>query len=165
MLTDKEDFLQNLSNNEGIIYKLARMYANDPEELKDMYQEVVLQAWKSWPRFKGQSKFSTWLYRICLNTLLTQKRKKNLMTYDSDLEAIAPSVGHSSVENEQVRALYAAIRTLAETDRALISLHLDGFHNPEIAEMTGISPNYVAVKLHRIKEQLEQRLKSPTYGY
>ncbi|MGZ5222324.1 MAG: RNA polymerase sigma factor [Chitinophagaceae bacterium] len=155
----EKDFLERVRENQGIIYKLVGLYASDAEEKKDLYQEVLLQAWKGWPSFRGEAKFSTWLYRICLNTILTQKRKANLVDYKDSLEAISPSVQHSSIQKEEVAGLQKAIRQLSETDRAIISLHFDGYDNGEISEILGITGNHVAVKLHRCKQQLTNLLK------
>jgi RNA polymerase sigma-70 factor (ECF subfamily) len=165
MAGDKSVFLRYIKENEAIIYKIAGLYAVDSHDLKDMYQETLYQAWKSWPTFRGDAKFSTWLYRTCLNTILTLRRKKSPAPYNGDLEAIAPAVAAQSTENEQSKALYRAIRALGETDKALISLHLEGFSNQEVAEIMGISTNYVGVKLHRVKEQLYKLLKTKEYGY
>jgi RNA polymerase sigma-70 factor (ECF subfamily) len=120
---------------------------------------VLLQSWKAWASFRNESKFSTWLYRICLNTLLTQKRKKHPVEYKDSLEEIAPSVNNTSTEKEDIARLQAAIKKLPETDRAIISLNLDGYDNREVAEILGISNNHVAVKLHRIKQVLATYLK------
>lgn len=147
-------FLQQVQQNQGIIYKLVSLYALDAEDKKDMYQEVLLQAWKAWPAFRGEAKFSTWLYRICLNTLLTFARKKSKVDYRESLEEVSPVIENRTDEKDAVRRLQKAIRGLAETDRAIISMHLDGYDNSEIAEITGISNNNVAVKLYRIKQQL-----------
>lgn len=147
-------FLQQVRENQGIIYKLVGLYARDAEEKKDLYQEVLLQAWKSWPSFRQEAKFSTWLYRICLNTIFTQKRKPQRLDYKESLEDVAAAVQNSVVQNEDVVRLRMAVRQLPETDRAIISMHLDGYENAEVAEMLGISNNHVAVKLHRIKQQL-----------
>ena len=152
-------FLQQVRQNQGIIYKLVSLYALDEEDKKDLYQEVLLQTWKAWPNFRGDAKFSTWLYRICLNTLLTHARAKKRIDYKESLEAVAPVVENKSVQNQEAQRLHLAIRRLAETDRAIISLHLDGSENSEIATITGISNNNVAVKLHRIKQQLANFLK------
>lgn len=152
------EFLSLIKENQGIIYKLAGLYAADAEEKKDFCQEIICQAWKGWPSFKGEAKFSTWLYRISLNTILTQKRRKKLIDYRDDLEPIASATEQNTVQRENSRRLRLAIRSLAETDRALISLHLDGYENGEIAEIIGISVNNVGVKLHRIKNQLAKRL-------
>lgn len=147
-------FLEAVRQNQGIIYKLVGLYANNSEEKKDLYQEVLLQAWKGWPSFRQESKFSTWLYRICLNTILTQQRKKHHIDYKDSLEELAPSIQNRVIEKEEVVRLRQAIRQLNETDRAIISMNLDGYDNLEIADMIGISNNNVAVKLHRIKQQL-----------
>lgn len=147
-------FLEQVRQNQGIIYKLVSLYANDAEEKKDLYQEVLLQAWKGWHTFRQESKFSTWLYRICLNTIFTQQRKKHRVEYKESLEAFSPAIQNGVFINEDVVRLRQAIRQLSETDRAIISMHLDGYENSEVADMLGISNNNVAVKLHRIKQQL-----------
>ncbi|HCL04706.1 MAG TPA: RNA polymerase sigma factor [Chitinophagaceae bacterium] len=153
-------FLEAVKNSQGIIYKLVGLYANDAEERKDLYQEVLLQSWKAWPTFRGEAKFSTWLYRICLNTILTQKRKVNRIDYLDSLEPVehlvTDATGHKKEEIERLRR---AIRSLSETDRAIVSMHLDGYENAEIAEVLGITVNHVAVKLHRCKQQLANLLK------
>lgn len=144
--------------NQGILYKLVGLYAADQEEKKDLYQEILLQAWRAWPAFRGEAKFSTWLYRISLNTILTQKRKPQRVDYKESLDLYSPKVAPVSERQMEVDRLRQAIRSLAETDRAIISLHLDGYDNGEIAAMIGITNNNVGVKLHRIKQQLADRL-------
>ncbi|MEO6547739.1 MAG: sigma-70 family RNA polymerase sigma factor [Ferruginibacter sp.] len=155
-------FLEQMRQNQGIMYKLVALYANDSEEKKDLYQEILLQAWKGWPAYRNEAKFSTWLYRICLNTILTLQRKKRPVHFKESLESfeiIAPSVPNGSLQKEDAARLQLAIRKLTETDRAIISLHLDGYENAEVADMIGISNNHVAVKLHRIKLQIANLLK------
>ena len=154
---DEAAFLEQIRANQGIIYKLVSLYANDSEHKKDLYQEILLQAWKGWPGFRGEAKFSTWLYRICLNTIFTQKRKKHLVDYKDSLEPLMLQTHSLEQREEQIR-LRRAIRELSETDRAIISMHLDGYQNAEIAEVMGISYNGVAVKLNRIKKQLANLL-------
>jgi RNA polymerase sigma-70 factor (ECF subfamily) len=154
------EFLTLIRENQGIIYKLVGLYARTEEEKKDFSQEIVLQAWKGWPSFRREAKFSTWLYRISLNTLLTMQRKKKLIDYRDDLETIPWASSPDQEYNEDSRRLYKAIRALPETEKALISLHLDGYAHPEIAEIMGISENHVAVKLHRIKSLLKQQLSN-----
>jgi len=154
----EQAFLEQIRANQGIIYKLVGLYAYDAEEKKDLYQEVLLQTWKSLDSFRGEAKFSTWLYRICLNTILTQKRKNSRIDFKESLEDLPVSVKNISEEKQDTIRLQQAIRKLAETDRAIISMHLDGYDNPEIAEVMGISNNHVAVKLHRIKQQLANLL-------
>jgi RNA polymerase sigma factor (sigma-70 family) len=156
---NEAEFLENIRSNQGIIYKLVGLYACDEEEKKDLYQEVLLQTWKAWPYFRNESKFSTWLYRICLNTILTQRRKVSKIDYKTSLEELSPAVSNGYEMSQDIQGLRQAIRQLAETDRAIISMHLDGYENTEIAELIGISNNHVAVKLHRIKQQLANTLK------
>jgi RNA polymerase sigma factor (sigma-70 family) len=156
---NEKEFLENIRSNQGIIYKLVSLYAADEEEKKDLYQEVLLQTWKAWPSFRRESKFSTWLYRICLNTILTQRRKTSKIDYKTSLEDLSPTVSNGYETSQDIQGLRQAIRQLAETDRAIISMHLDGYENTEIAELIGISNNHVAVKLHRIKQQLLLTLK------
>lgn len=152
------EFLKQVRENQGIIYKLVALYANDAEEKKDLYQEVLLQAWKGWSNFRNDAKFSTWLYRICLNTIFTNRRKKQVVDYKESLEDIAPAVHNGIMQKEDAARLQQAIRRLSETDRAVISLNLDGYENAEVGEILGISTNHVAVKLHRIKQQLANHL-------
>lgn len=151
-------FLDQIRQHQGIIYKLVALYAADQEEKKDLYQEILLQAWKGYPSFRGESKFSTWLYRISLNTLLSHKRKVNRVRYEEDLEPLSPTVAAGGIAQEDSRRLQQALRRLGETDRAIISLQLEGYDNAEIAQVLGITPNHVAVKLHRAKQQLANLL-------
>lgn len=151
-------FLQHIRDSQGIIIKVVNLYAADSEERRDYYQEILYQAWKSWPQYAGNAKFSTWLYRICLNTVLTSKRKKSRMlpTYaigDTDI-AYDTYTQHANSDT-----LKEAITRLNDVDKALITLHLDGYEQAEIAGIMGITPNNVRVKLHRIKNQLSQLIK------
>ena len=155
----EKEFLQQVKQNKGIIYKLVGIYAADPEEKKDLYQEILLNTWKAWPSYRGEAKFSTWLYRICLNTIFAQKRKAMRVEYKESLNEFEPIADVSATANDDAPRLRQAIRSLKETDRAIVSLHLDGYDNGEIAGIMGISGNLVAVKLHRSKEQLAKLLK------
>lgn len=153
----EKEFLSQLKEHQNIIYKLVHLYANTEEDKKDFYQEIVLQAWKTYSAFRGHAKFSTWLYRLCLNTIFTIQRKTNRIEY-TDTAKFEETYFTTSV-NDEVERLYKAIRTLPETERATISLHLDGYDNKEISELLGITPNLVGVKLYRIKQQLATLLK------
>ena len=153
------DFLEQVKQNQGILYKLVLLYTADEEEKKDLYQEILLQAWKSYGTFKNESKFSTWLYWVSLNTILTQKRKPSAIDYKDSLEPYSNNLPVESESFNEIKNLQAGIRQLHETDRAIISMHLDGYENAEIATLIGISNNHIAVKLHRIKQQLANVLK------
>ncbi len=137
---------------------MIRLYINNEEDEKDLFQEILFQAWKSFPNFDGRSKFSTWLYRVSLNTVLTFKRRPIKVQAHENLELL----NHPSekVEPDESDALYYAIRQLNEIDRMIITLHLDGYENEEIAEISGLTKNNTAVKLHRIKDGLIKTLKA-----
>ena len=155
---NEQAFLEQIRNNQGIIMKLVGLYAQDQEEKKDLCQEIIYQAWKGWPGFRGDAKFSTWLYRICLNTLLTYKRQRKPVQYTDDFEPFDKGQPDAQAAGEETAALYRAIRSLPETERALITMHLDGYGHEEIARMAGITENHVAVKLHRIRAKLKSTL-------
>jgi RNA polymerase sigma-70 factor, ECF subfamily len=158
MVSDKT-FTELIDQNRGIIYKVIRLYVRHEEDEQDLFQEILFQAWKSFPNFKGNSKFSTWLYRVSLNTVLTFKRKPLLVVPYEDLTLLkTPAVEKNQIDESE--ALYIAIRELNEVDRMIVTLHLDGYENEEIADISGITKNNTAVKLHRIKEVLMQKLKA-----
>ncbi|HNV30305.1 MAG TPA: sigma-70 family RNA polymerase sigma factor [Cyclobacteriaceae bacterium] len=154
----EKEFTELVDQNRGIIYKVIRLYVNHEEDERDLFQEIIFQAWKSYPRFDGRSKFSTWLYRVGLNTVLTFKRRPQVVTPLEDLASLNVAQIDKAYSDES-EALYHSIRELGELDRMIITLHLDGYENEEIAEITGLTKNNVAVKLHRIKDVLIKRLK------
>jgi RNA polymerase sigma-70 factor (ECF subfamily) len=153
------EFMELVQTNQGIIRKLVGLYADNEEQRKDLYQEILLQAWKGYPAFRGDAKFSTWLYRISLNTILTSQRKTNRIDYRESVEEALLTDESDPVKNENKRMLTQAVRRLPEIERAIVTLHFDGYSNPEIAEMMGISINNATVKLHRIKNQLITQLQ------
>lgn len=154
-------FLQHIQDNFGIIRKVVGLYIDHPDDRADLQQEILLQAWKSFPSFNGLSKFSTWLYRISLNTVLTfRRRDKSDRLQALDATAVQMTDPLNEDPTDQSDRLYRAIRALPEAERAIIILHLDGYDNEEIAGIAGLTKNHVAVKLHRIKTELINRLKN-----
>ncbi|TKC04598.1 sigma-70 family RNA polymerase sigma factor [Pedobacter polaris] len=151
-MTEKS-YLQKIEEHKGIILKVVNLYADCLEDRKDLYQEIVLQSWGAYARFEGNAKFSTWLYRISLNVALTflSKSKKAAKIKENTNQDISFEPQELS---ERSDFLYRAIKQLAEIDRSIIILHLDGFDNLEISEITGLSKSNTSVKLHRIKQQL-----------
>lgn len=151
-MTEKS-YLQKIEEHKGIIWKVVNLYADDFEDRKDLYQEIVYQSWSAYERFEGNAKFSTWLYRISLNVALTflKKQKKTTQIKEDNFQNISFEPEELS---ERADYLYRAIKQLAEIDRSIIMLHLDGFDNTEISEIMGLSKTNTNVKLHRIKQQL-----------
>jgi RNA polymerase sigma-70 factor, ECF subfamily len=155
MVSEKE-FLTLIEQNRGIIFKVIRLYVRHAEDERDLFQEILFQAWKSYPRFDGRAKFSTWLYRVSLNTVLTFKRRPALVETREVLESKEVVTRDRQEDTEM---LYQAIWQLQEVDRMIITLHLDGYENDEIADITGLTKNNVAVKLHRSKTVIVEKLK------
>ncbi|HWV31194.1 MAG TPA: sigma-70 family RNA polymerase sigma factor [Dyadobacter sp.] len=146
-------FLETIGVHQRIIFKVSRMYRNTPEDQQDLFQEIVYQLWHAFPGFRNESKITTWIYRIALNTAMASYRKQrppiSLSEHPPDLADTAEAI------SEREEWLFRALRTLSESERALISLYLEDYSYAEIASVTGISENYVGVKLNRIKEKLK----------
>ena len=150
-------FLQLLSQNQGIIGKVCSIYCNHREDYEDLFQEITCQAWKGFASFRGDAKFSTWLYRIALNTAISSFRKRKPNIYF--LSEIPDTVTETSTfEEEEKQHLLAAIKQLNEADRAIITLYLEEISYQEIATIIGITENNVGVKITRIKNKLHQIL-------
>jgi len=153
---EQNEYIKLIQKHNGIIHKVIGLYVDNQEDRKDLHQEVLLQAWKSYKNFKGQSVFSTWLYRVALNTVLTfnKKNRKN-----EDLGKI-DQMGTAPDTEDESELLYHIIKSFGEVDRMLISLHLDGYKNNEIAEITGMTQNNINVKIHRIKAKIIEKFKT-----
>lgn len=157
-MADEQCFLDLMRAHQRIVLRLVGLYANDAEERKDLEQEVLLQAWKGFDSFRGDAKFSTWLHRVALNTILTQKRRPRVVERRDRLDHLPDAVHDPGKANDDSERLHRAMFQLPETDRALIALHLEGFDNGEVADVMGITTNHVGVKLHRIKQRLSELL-------
>ncbi len=140
-------FMKEIQENEAIIHKVIGLYVDVEEDKRDLYQEVLLQAWKSYPNFKRASKFSTWLYKLSLNTVFSFTKKVRKNTTQEITAKNIPMV----MPTKDYEILYWIIKKLNKVDRMIMSLHLDGYKNTEIAEILGIDSNHLNVKIHRIK--------------
>jgi RNA polymerase sigma-70 factor (ECF subfamily) len=150
------EFLDMLRENNRIIYKVISFYTNESATLEDLYQDVVLNLWKSYPAFRNESQMSTWIYRISLNVCVSFSRKKSRRPV---LVEIGQEIRAYIEENEPVAELYDCINQLGKLERALILLYLEDRPYREIAEITGISVTNVSTKISRIKEKLKQIVK------
>lgn len=149
----ERDFMDMIKLHERIIYKVVSFYADIDQSINDLYQEVILNLWKAYPSFRGDSKVSTWIYRIALNTCITFFRRSKLTPHPIDLAYDIPDTANN---NDEIRELYNLINRLGKIERALVLLYLDEKSYKEIAEITGFTVTNVATKLSRIKEKLKQ---------
>lgn len=157
---DKElehKFISEFQENQNIIHKVCRIYTSNQEAHNDLFQEITIQLWKAYPKFRGDSKLSTWMYRIGLNTAITlfRKSKRSIKTQDFDtvLHRIQ-STDYDDTEEEQLKIMYKAIHQLSDIDKALIFLYLEDKNYKEISETIGISEVNARVKMNRIKTRL-----------
>ena len=133
------------------------MYCNSPEDKEDLFQDIVLQLWRAFPSFKGDSKVSTWIYRIALNNAITRLRKDTKHEKFAGLDGNAfevPAIDNTE-KNEQVLQMYAAIKKLSEVERAITMLYMDDYSYKEIAEVTGLSESNVGFNLSKIRTKLK----------
>ena len=158
-----DKFISDINSNIGIIHKICNIYFTDADDRKDAYQEILYQLWRSYGGFKGDAKFSTWMYKVALNTAITYQRQSNRQQSTNlpleDLEHFAGSDEQPNM-NEQMAMLYAAIYTLNATDKAITLLYLEDHSYDEIAGITGLSKTNVSVRLVRIKVKLKEKLKN-----
>ena len=153
----EQPFIHSITEHQSIIHKVCRLYRDTPEDREDLFQEIVYQLWKSFSSFQGRSSVATWMYRIALSTAMVKYRKKALpraMPLDNVEIAASPTTATHPKQDD----LYRAIATLSAAEKAIIALYLDDYRYEEIAEITGISANYVGVKLNRIKQKLIHQL-------
>ena len=157
----ENEFLDMIAAQKRIIYKVCYIYANDQDDLNDLFQETVLNLWKSFPRYRGDSKLTTWVYRIAMNTCITFLRRANARPQTTPMTAdVAGRLAEEEGKTGMLQELYKLINQLGKLERALILLWLDERSYQEMADILGISKNNVAVKLNRVKEKLKKMSNS-----
>jgi RNA polymerase sigma-70 factor (ECF subfamily) len=157
-------FLDLFQQNRPRIERLCYAYLGTAREVDDLFQEIMTNVWNALPGFRGEASAATWLYRIAVNTALLYRKKWKQGEELADLadESAGP---HQSLEDrERLQALRRAIAELPAQERLIVSLLLEGFSYKEISEITGITVNYVGVKITRIKQALEQMMTEVGHG-
>src|SRR5262245_49080543 len=156
-------FLTDLNRNIRIVHRVCRTYFyRDPVQREDVFQDIMYQLWKSYPQFKGESKLSTWIYKVALNTAITHVRRDTRRPQSVELPESIPhccNINDDVSRNEEIHLLYDAINTLSDVDKAIILLHLEDQTYDEIASITGLSKTNVSVRLVRIKRALKDRIQ------
>lgn len=150
----QQHFIERIQECEGLINKILFLYTDHAEDRKDLRQEILSEAWRSYPKFREDSSFSTWLYRVGLNVAITsldkRKRRPESEEFDSRTKSTRPKTNHKNELLHQILGL------LKPVEKSIILLLIDGFSNPEIAEILGLSDKNTRVKVHRIRKKLEE---------
>lgn len=157
----EKKFLDDFGNNQNIVHKVCRIYTTNQDQHNDLFQEIAIQLWKNYSKFRGEAKFSTWMYRVALNTAISLYRKstRTVKTQDfSDVSFKIASNDYDDTQDQQLTALYNAIRNLNDIDKALIFLYLEDKPYKEIAIALGISEVNARVKMNRAKDKLKKIL-------
>uniref|UniRef100_Q024V5 RNA polymerase, sigma-24 subunit, ECF subfamily n=1 Tax=Solibacter usitatus (strain Ellin6076) TaxID=234267 RepID=Q024V5_SOLUE len=157
-------FLELFQRHKAPVQRLCFAYLNSAAEVEDLFQEIMSNVWNALPAFRGESQPGTWLYRIAVNTALLYRRKWKRGEELPELADQTAGVLQNLEDQERLDALRAAIAELPDQDRLVITLLLEGLSYREIAEVTGLTVNYVGVKLSRIKHAIEQRMTEVNHG-
>jgi len=146
-------FTSELARCRGIVAKICRLYGGDADDRNDLQQDILLNAWSAYPRFRSEAKFSTWLYKVALNTAIGRIRRKELPTDPLPLHDVIPD--SESEKIAQLELLSHLVRRLTDEEKALVALYLDELSYADMAEITGLTETNVGVKLNRIKNKLK----------
>ena len=143
------------------------MYMDNHDDQQDLFQEIICQLWKSYDSFRNESQFSTWMYRVAINTAIVflKKEKRKVDRYPIASENIKEEEGDSEIKESQMDHFYRAIQKLEKIDKAIIFYQLEGFSHKEIGSNLGISEGNARVKLNRAKEKLKEIIKNQGYGF
>lgn len=162
-IKSEDDFFALLEKHQNILHKICRIYTQTEEEHQDLFQEISIQLWQSYPRFKGKSKFTTWMYRVGINTAITlfRKQKRSIETLSiNENQVVRYQEEYDDEKDQQLEWLFKQINDFSKIEKALVLLYLDNKKYDEIAETLGISPGNARVKMNRIKQKLSKMLKT-----
>ncbi|MBL7827879.1 MAG: sigma-70 family RNA polymerase sigma factor [Saprospiraceae bacterium] len=160
MEQEKHQFVSILAEYQAIIHKICRAFCPNPDDRQDLFQEITLHLWRSFSTFKGDSKISTWIYRVSLNVAIAGARKKRPLTEEiSSTHSNIPEDDRRQ-EEEQIEAMFRVIYSLSDIEKAITLLYFENKTSGEIAALTGISSENVRVKLHRIRDKIRKQLSN-----
>ncbi len=161
-------FLAQIEENKGILYKIARMYTDNTLDREDLLQEMMANLWNSYGSFSGKSKFSTWLYRVAINTAITyikkQQRQSNII-YKDELPTTAADDDGGKHQSHQMEVFYQAVQQLSQVEKAIIFFYMEDLSHKEIATQMGITETNARVKLNRTKEKLKSIIQQLGYEH
>ena len=154
----EKKFVQLLDKHQNIVHKICRMYTDTQPQHKDLFQDITVQLWKAYPKFRGDAKFSTWMYRVALNTAITLYRKKKRQIKTQNFDDISFKIEanyYDDTTEQNLKLMYSALKQLNDIDKALVLLYLEDKNYAEISETLGISEVNARVKMNRIKKKLK----------
>lgn len=157
----EKKFIMNLEQHQNVVHKICRIYTSDSDAHKDLFQEITIQLWKAYPTFRGDAKFSTWMYRVALNTAITLYRKSKRRVKTTAIDQVSFKLKESEYDDEveeRLKRMYVAIKQLNDIEKALVFLFLEDKPYKEIAETLGISEVNARVKMNRVKTKLKKLL-------
>ncbi|WP_312288335.1 RNA polymerase sigma factor [Chryseobacterium gleum] len=161
-------FLKLVNRHKGIVYKASRIYADSVEDREDLQQEILIQLWKSYQNFKGNSEFSTWMYRVAINTAITYLKKEkqrsgNHTEVPHHFEV--QQEDYNPAKDRQLEIFYNAVQELNPLEKAVIFYFMEGMSHKEIGNNLGLSEGNARVKLSRTKEKIQQIIKKSGYEF
>lgn len=158
----QQQFLQFIQQNRGIIHKVCHLYGYSDQDKQDLFQEIIIQLWKAFPKFRNESKISTWMYRIALNTAISdfRKQQRRVETIGVEInENIFSTDREDEEKKERLLLMQKAISYLSELEKALVVLYLEDKSYEEMEEIMGMSQVNLRVKISRIKEKLRKNIE------
>ncbi|MGJ8666443.1 MAG: RNA polymerase sigma factor [Patiriisocius sp.] len=159
-MQETDDFAETILKHQALLYKVSRIYVDNSEDQKDLFQEIVFQLYKSFPNFKGNSKVTTWMYRVAMNTAIGYLNKsKKQITTASDFEFPEIIDDQDHVMHRQIDLMYQYIKELNVIEKGIILLYLEDKSHEEIAEITGFTKTNVGTRIGRIKLKLKENIK------
>lgn len=162
MEPQKRDFVRIVAENHGIIRSLCKAYYAGYEDQKDVFQDIVLQLWKSFEFFRGESKISTWIYKVSLNTILAKVRKEKHKITTESIGSATLSFSQAKADDD-MELLNQVLQYLKGVDKAIVILYLEGYKNKEISQMLNLTATNVSTRLSRVKAELSAKFKNQHY--
>ena len=158
----EQEFVTLVEAHQNLIHKICRLYTKSDSEHKDLFQEITIQLWKAYPKFRGEAQFSTWMYRVGINTAISlyrkSKRRIQSLNFDDVAFKTPQDEVYNDIEDQQLSTIYKAIKQLNDVDKALVFLYLEDKSYKDISETMGISEVNARVRMNRLKKKLKKQL-------
>lgn len=164
MKLQKRNFIRIIEANQGSIKSLCKAYYLSQDDQKDAFQDIILQLWKSFETFRGESEISTWIYRVSLNTILAKVKKEKRKITTESIGASELSISMAMADGD-LELLNIVIQSLKGLDKAIVILYLEGYKNKEIAQILNVTATNVSTRLNRVKAELKVKLKIQHYEF